>query len=351
MCTACDGIWPRNTPWTMMRVLLLVVVAAVAGASGLSLDVVPARTATALRSVSPHYVSFALDNAFVRDPTGISGVVVPPDIFNSTRIDFTDPLLNKIMPLVAGGYIRIGGTYTDFVHYYVEGSNHTKCFPGGPQWDANASKRTCPGNSVPCCLPLTMGRWVEALEAVHRWGMQVVFNLNLLHGRFDDYSVKHKNRTTHNGPIPPWDSSEARALMEYTAKNVAPEKWPASFGLGNELGDYVSPEQWAADNVIMSNLVQETFGKAKVPHPQAARLKDIFSGLADASGRGATAGGSGVIPSTYGPCNCMGDPTWSTEYLRNMSAMASKTTDGKNPIAAFSFHAYFLRLENLDIFD
>ena len=140
-----------------------------------------------------------------------------------------------------------------------------------------------------------MERWTEALDATHRWGMQVVFNLNLLHGRFNDYSEKHYKS---NGTIPPWDSSEARALMEYTAKNVAPEKWPASFGLGNELGSYVSPEQWANDSLIMSNLVQETFGKAKVPHPQAARLKDIFSGLADASGRGATAGGSGVGCST-----------------------------------------------------
>ena len=99
------------------------------------------RTGAALRSVSPHYISFALDNAFVRvrawfsadlaslslphtsielslvpprsqDPKGISGVVLPQDATNSTRIDFQDPLLNKIMPLVSGGYIRIGGTYT-----------------------------------------------------------------------------------------------------------------------------------------------------------------------------------------------------------------------------------------------
>jgi hypothetical protein len=49
---------------------------------------------------------------FDQDPTGISGIVLPQDATNSTRIDFQDPLLNKIMPLVSGGYIRIGGTYT-----------------------------------------------------------------------------------------------------------------------------------------------------------------------------------------------------------------------------------------------
>ena len=40
-------------------------------------DLLPARTHTALRRVSPHYISFALDNAFVRDPTGTSGVPLP----------------------------------------------------------------------------------------------------------------------------------------------------------------------------------------------------------------------------------------------------------------------------------
>ena len=74
-----------------------------------------------LRSVAPEYVSFALDNAFVRDPAHL-----PPDGTNSTRIDFQDPLLRKIMPLVAGGYIRIGGTYTDFVHYIIPGTNYTR---------------------------------------------------------------------------------------------------------------------------------------------------------------------------------------------------------------------------------
>ena len=229
-------------------------------------------------------------------------------------------------------------------------SNHTKCpasFTGG----AKVPTLKCGTWPQGCgCLPLTMERWNEALDAAHRWGMQVVFNLNLLHGRFDSWNATKQSKRQYNssdpsGPIPSWDSSEARALMEYTAKNVAPAKWPAYFGLGNELGSYVSPEQWAADNVIMSNLVQETFGKAKVAHPEAVRLKKIFSeaaaagGTADAAGAAGDAG-AGVIPSTYGPCNCMGDPTWSIEYLGNLTDMSSKTTDGKNPIAAFSFHAY-----------
>ena len=138
-------------------------------------DILPARTHTPLRRVSPHYVSFALDNAFIRDPTGISGVPLPPDGTNSSRIDFQDALLNTVMPAVAGGYIRIGGTYTDFVHYYVPSTNYTRC----PY--ANVSRTTC--HSYPCCLPLTMQRWKEALVWAHKNGLRVTFNLNLLHGQ------------------------------------------------------------------------------------------------------------------------------------------------------------------------
>ena len=159
----------------------------------MSLSLTPARTERPLRSVSPHFISFALDNAFIRDPTGISGVVLPQDGTNSTRIDFQDPLLNKVMPLVGGGYIRIGGTYTDFVHYYVPGANFTQC-------PYKKGEFHCPGNSVPCCLPLTMQRWTEALDAAHRWGMRVVFNLNILHGRFEDYSARGG---ASPGPPPP----------------------------------------------------------------------------------------------------------------------------------------------------
>jgi hypothetical protein len=77
-----------------------------------------------------------------------------------------------------------------------------------------------------------MARWKEALTFAHKNGLQVVFNLNLLHGRYDDYSNPSK---PHDRVIPQWDSSEARALMEWTVQNIEEELWPAAFGLGNEL--------------------------------------------------------------------------------------------------------------------
>jgi hypothetical protein len=148
---------------------------------GKHVDVLPARTHSPLRRVSPHYSSFALDNAFIRDPTGISGVPLPQDATNSTRIDFQDELLNTVMPLLKGSYIRIGGTYTDFVHYYVPGTNYTRC----PY--KNVSHKYC--HSYPCCLPLTMQRWKEGLVWAHRNGLRATFNLNVLHGRYDNYSA------------------------------------------------------------------------------------------------------------------------------------------------------------------
>lgn len=250
-----------------------------------------------LREVSPHYISFALDNAFVRDPTGISGVVLPQDQTNSTRINFTDPLLNKLMPLVADGFIRIGGTYTDFVHYYVPGANHTKC--------PYATKRRCPGNSIPCCLPLTMARWTEALEFAHRSGLQVVFNLNVLHGRFDDYSDQRKPGP--NGTRPPWDPSEARALMQWTKDNIEAEKWPAYFGLGNELQNYLTAEQWAHDTVTVWNMIKEIFGGTP---------------------------GDGDIPYTYGPCNAGLNAAWNTDYMEHITKLEPKA------LGALSFHGY-----------
>ena len=96
-----------------MASCLLLVGGAALAASPWSLTIQPARTTAPLRSVSPHYVSFALDNAFIRDPTGQalphppSGVPLPQDETNSTRIDFQDPLLNKIMPLVSGGFVGV----------------------------------------------------------------------------------------------------------------------------------------------------------------------------------------------------------------------------------------------------
>ena len=210
-----------------------------------TLEIAPMHTMTALRTVAPEYISFALDNAFIRTdcrpPNATTGggnaTCLPDDLTNSTRIDFQDPLLRKVLELTSGGYIRIGGTYTDFLHYEVEGSNYTRC----PYPNITTAGQECPGNSFPCCLPLPMARWKEVLEFAHDVGMKVAFNLNVLHGRWADYTAAWKCRrfkkrpcppTGPGGYRPPWNFSNARALMQYTA--TLPRKiWPARFGLGS----------------------------------------------------------------------------------------------------------------------
>ena len=280
----------------------------------LTLDLSPAHTAAPLRKVSPAFISFALDNAFVRtdcrpiNPTSNkhgNATCLPDDATNSTRIDFQDKLLKKIMPLTAGGYIRIGGTYTDFVHYQVEGTNYTRC----PFKNMTSAGQECPGNSFPCCLPMPVARWREALQFGHDIGMQITFNLNILHGRWDDYTAAIKCRREKNcPPLPPsgyrprWDSSNARALMEFT-KTLPTELWPARFGLGNELNWYIPPQQWAEDMIEMSTMIKEVFGAT-------SSIK------------------------TYGPCNAGLLGTWSNEFLGNIS------TRGPSALGAFSFHGY-----------
>jgi hypothetical protein len=159
------------------------------------------------------------------------------------------------------------------------------------------------------------------LEFARDVGVKVIFNLNVLHGRFADYSAcifpkKGENSsssssssigsmsntniinrnigrnsdssnnkssaddgassnaapgpaapalsgpfcagtTTHPDP-PPWDPTNARALLEFTAA-LPSELWPAAFGLGGEQQGYLTPGVWAADTVQMARMVHAIF--------------------------------------------------------------------------------------------
>ena len=177
----------------------------------------------------------------------------------------------------------------------------------------SVSRQSC--HSYPCCLPLTMERWKEALVWAHRNGFRVAFNLNALHGRYANYTAYLRAPEWWEGCThlpcrakPAWDSSNARALMEWTVSNVHPDMWPASFGLGNELQYYLPAAQWARDSVTMYELVQEIFAPAAA-HPTQ-------------------------VPSTYGPCNSGLMAEWSTDYLNNVTAV------NPSALAAFTFHGY-----------
>lgn len=83
---------------------------------------------------------------------------------------------------VSGGYLRLGGTYTDYLHYAVPGANVTKC-------PLPASKAKCGGytrnlptrdGAGPCCLTLTMDRWVETLDFAFDVGVKVTITPSFL---------------------------------------------------------------------------------------------------------------------------------------------------------------------------
>lgn len=62
-----------------------------------------------------------------------------------------------------GGFVRLGGTYTDSVNYVGFGAD----------------------TAAPCnrCIVVTPQRWRETLEFFHGVGMRVTLNLNAMHGR------------------------------------------------------------------------------------------------------------------------------------------------------------------------
>ena len=88
-----------------LAVTVVAAIACMAHGAPTEVTVTVAKRSVPIHTVEDYYVSFALDNTFIRQPG-----VLPPDATNSTRINFTDPSLLALMPLVSGGLLRVGGT-------------------------------------------------------------------------------------------------------------------------------------------------------------------------------------------------------------------------------------------------
>jgi hypothetical protein len=127
--------------------------------------------------------------------------------------------------------------------------------------------------SFPCCLPLPVERWSELLHFANATGIKVGFNLNLLHGRWPQYTaaVRRTSKVPTPAELAPWDSSNARALLEWTVANMPEELWPAAFGLGNELAWFISPGTWAHDVETLAKMLEEIFPAGKVPQVRSTR--------------------------------------------------------------------------------
>eukprot|EP01051_Picozoa_sp_SAG22_P004987 SAG22_NODE_284_length_13033_cov_21.541828_5_plen_1109_part_00 len=256
------------------------------------------KSATPINTVSDGFISFALDSSIV-----LGGADV---VSEGVLVQWNNTLLRKVVSLVRGGYIRIGGFYSDYMHYAVPGSNYTRCPLAEPLPCAGPATAIPNRDGMcPCYFLLTMERWRETLDFAHATGMNVAFNLNAINGRSHLPSVAKKGNGTcgaATAPVPPWDSTEAEALMVWTRDNIAEDKWPTYWGLGNELTGLISPQQYAADIEGLQRLLSRVF----VGHNRQ--------------------------PSVYAPCGCTGTE-WNSELLA-----AIKAND--TPLGAWSRHDY-----------
>ena len=256
------------------------------------------KSPTPIHRVSDSFISFALDSSIV-----LGGADV---VSEGVLEQWNNSLLRKVVSLVRGGYIRIGGFYTDYLHYAVPNSNYTRC-PLPAPLPCVGPAATIPerGGMCPCYFLLTMERWRETLDFAHATGMKVAFNLNAINGRSQLPGVALKGNGTcgaATASVPPWDATEAEAILVWTRDNIPEEKWPAYWGLGNELTGLIPPQQYAADIGTLQRLVSSVFA------------------------------GKRRQPSVYAPCGCTG-AAWNSKLLAAVKANGT-------PLGAWSWHAY-----------
>ncbi|EFJ22004.1 hypothetical protein SELMODRAFT_32458, partial [Selaginella moellendorffii] len=164
------------------------------------------------------------------------------------NLDLTNRLLAEAVTALAPLLIRLGGSLEDQIFYDVGSS---------------ATTTTCKtfttqnhrfGFSTGC---LNMSRWQQLNEFFQRTGSLVAFGLNALHG-------KERIDNTFQGP---WNSSNARDFIAYTASKRYPIK---AWGLGNELsssfsGVTLDSRNYAADVDELQQIIDEIYGTGQKP--------------------------------------------------------------------------------------
>ncbi|CAG5077150.1 Oidioi.mRNA.OKI2018_I69.PAR.g8640.t1.cds [Oikopleura dioica] len=168
------------------------------------------------------------------------------------QLDFQQPRLIQAARTLASthdyGLLRIGGTLQDSIIYDFNSSNrHCDPYPFQPE----ASSRT--GFTQECFSPL---RRRELGEFLDKANLKLIFGLNALEGRYDDFSK-------------PWDSKKAKLLLEEFEETKMAERL---FGLelGNEIyGRYshnvnISAKSAAKDFTKLREIMDETLKKKEV---------------------------------------------------------------------------------------
>jgi len=159
------------------------------------------------------------------------------DAWTDASLGWTLDLQNKKLKTLAKALspanLRLGGSDADSAVYNEE-------FPGGIK---------CPPEVVEKHVCLSPGRWDEIIGFANDAGLRIAFTLNMMAGRCGKPSCGH----TGTGP---WDPSNAKALLTYTAKKY-PDFSQHGFELGNELEFQLSPEQTATALSTLRLMVNE----------------------------------------------------------------------------------------------
>ena len=133
-------------------------------------------------------------------------------------LDLQNPRLRALAKALSPANLRIGGSDADSAVY-------SEAFPGGT---------ACPPDVIAKHVCLTPSRWDEVVEFANDTGLRIAFTLNMMAGRCGKPSCGH----TGSGP---WDPSNAKALLTYTAK-----KHPDFSQHGFELGTIATLSRFAA---------------------------------------------------------------------------------------------------------
>jgi heparanase 1 len=151
------------------------------------------------------------------------------DAWSNASFGFTLDLQNPDLIALAKGLspanLRVGGSSADVAVYNEE-------FSGGLK---------CSQDILDRHLCLTPKRWDELISFAEKTGLRLVFDLNLMIGR--------------DQPGGQWDSTNARALLNYTA--VKYPTFKHGFELGNEKEFVVGPQDAARCYLKLRAMINE----------------------------------------------------------------------------------------------
>ncbi|ONM01547.1 Heparanase-like protein 1 [Zea mays] len=186
------------------------------------------------------------------------------------NLDLTNPLLAKAIQAFSPLRIRVGGSLQDQVLYGTPNLG----LPCDPFTKVSSGLFEF---SQGC---ITLERWDDINDLFLNTGAVVTFGLNALQGR-------HQIRKGVWGG--PWNSSNAREFIEYTAsKNYPIDSWEFGNELsGSGVGASVAAEQYGKDLVVLQTIVNELYGDSSKPlvvAPGGFYDQKWFAQLLEASG-------------------------------------------------------------------